>query len=108
MTFEVKLSFQAEKDLRTIYEYIAFELQAVMTASRQLDRLETKILALNTFPTAYPQYQKEPWLSRGLRFLPVDNYLIYFIVDEELKVVTVIRIMYAARDVERALKQTKH
>ena len=40
MSFEVKVMPQAKDDLRGIYEYIAYELQASGNASNQLDRLE--------------------------------------------------------------------
>ena len=53
-----------------------FELQSPENASRQLDHLEEQILSLDTMPERYRKYEKEPWKSRGLRVLPVDNYLV--------------------------------
>ena len=40
MIYDIVISDQAEIDLREIFEYIAFELQAPENASGQLDRLE--------------------------------------------------------------------
>ena len=40
MIYDIVISAQAEIDLRGIFEYIAFELQAPENASGQLDRLE--------------------------------------------------------------------
>lgn len=40
MKYKIEISEQADKDLRNIYEYIAFELQAPENASGQIDRLE--------------------------------------------------------------------
>ena len=74
MIYEVEVSEQADSDLRGIFEYIAFELQSPENASGQLDRLEEQILSLDTMPERYRKYEKEPWKSRGLRVLPVDNY----------------------------------
>ena len=73
MIYEVELSEQADSDLRGIFEYIAFELQSPENASGQLDRLEEQILSLDTMPERYRKYEKEPWKSRGLRVLLVDN-----------------------------------
>lgn len=42
MIFRIEISEQADKDLRNIYEYIAFELQSLENAKCQLDRLEKK------------------------------------------------------------------
>ena len=81
MIYEVEVSQQADSDLREIFEYIAFELQSPINASGQLDRLEKQILSLNTMPERYRRYEKEPWKSRGLRVLPVDNYVVLYIPD---------------------------
>lgn len=52
---------------------------------KQLQRLKKSILGLNEMPKRFPLYQKEPWLSRGMRFVPVDNFLVYYIPDDERK-----------------------
>lgn len=44
MIFEIKISEQADADLRGIFEYIAFELQSPENTSGQLDRLEESIM----------------------------------------------------------------
>ncbi len=36
--------------------------------------------------------------------MPVDNYLVFYCLDRERCVVTVIRVMYAGRDVDSQLK----
>ena len=103
MIYEVELSEQADSDLRGIFEYIAFELQSPGNASGQLDRLEEQILSLDTMPKCYQKYEKESWKSRGLRVLPVDNYVVLYIPDSDKKVVTILRVMYAGRDVDNQL-----
>lgn len=103
MIYEVEVSQQADSDLRGIFEYIAFELQSLKNASGQLDRLEKQILSLNTMPERYRRYEKEPWKSRGLRVLPVDNYVVLYIPDCDKKVVTILRVMYARRDIDHQL-----
>ena len=90
MIYEITLSEHADKDLREIFEYIAFDLQSPENAIGQLDRLEEHILKLHTMPEHYPKYEKEPWKSRELRVLPVDNYLIFYISNSDKKIVTVI------------------
>lgn len=101
--YEVVTTEQAESDLRGIYEYIAFELLSPENAAGQLDRLEENILGLETFPEKFRGYEKEPWKSRGLRVMPVDNYLVFYISDKETETVTVIRVMYDGRDVDNQL-----
>ena len=101
MMFDVQISEQADKDLREIYEYIAFDLQSPVNACSQLDRLEAAIKKLDNMPEKHCRYDREPWLSRGLRVFPVDNYLIYYIPDMDEHVVTIIRVLYGGRDVNK-------
>lgn len=103
MIYEVEVSEQADSDLREIFEYIAYELQSPQNASGQLDRLEEQILSLDTMPERYRKYEKEPWKSCGLRVLPVDNYVVLYIPDSDKKVVTILRVMYAGRDIYNQL-----
>lgn len=104
MIYEVALTDQADADLRGIYEYIAFELLAQENAAGQLDRLEESIFSLEHFPEKFKKYEKEPWHSRGLRAMPVDNYLVLYIQDKGTEVVTVIRVIYNGRDIDKKLR----
>lgn len=103
MIFHVEVSEQAEADLRGIFEYIAFELQSPENARKQLSRLEKQIMSLDEMPECYRRYEKEPWRSRGLRVLPIDNFVIFYIPDKENQIVTIIRVMYNGRNIEEQL-----
>ena len=103
MRYEVTISYQAEQDLREIFEYIAFELLAPENANSQFNRIERAIEKLETFPEKHRQYTKEPWKSRNLRVMPVDNYCVFYIPDREELTVTVIRVIYGGRDIDRQL-----
>ena len=107
MIFDIQISEQADKDLRGIYEYIAFELLSPENALGQLNRLETAINKLDHMPEKHHNYEREPWRGRGLRVFPVDNYLVFYIADTKNKVVTVIRVMYSGRDVDKILSEDK-
>jgi toxin ParE1/3/4 len=104
MIYEVTITDQADADLRGIYEYIALELLSLDNAVGQLKRLEECIIGLENFPEKFRTYGKEPWHSRGLRVMPVDNYLVFYIPDKETGIVTVIRVVYAGRNVDEQLR----
>lgn len=104
MIYKVITTEQADADLRGIYEYIAFELLSPDNAVGQLGRLEEQIVGLEEFPEKFRHYGKEPWHSRGLRVMPVDNYLVFYISDKDAGIITIIRVMYAGRDVDSQLK----
>jgi len=104
MKYDVTFTEQAENDLRGIFEYIAFDLLSPENAAGQLDRIEEKILSLGEYPEKFRQYEREPWKSRNTRVVPVDNYVIFYIPDKTKKLVTVIRVMYSGRDVDKIEK----
>lgn len=106
MIYEVVYSAEARQDLRDIYEYIAYELFVPEIASGQAGRIMKAVRSLEQMPMRYTRYEEEPWHSRGLHFLPVDNYLIFYLPDEATNVVNIIRIMYGGRDVKRQLDET--
>lgn len=92
--YTVEIMPEAIDDLQCIYDYIAYSLKSKTNASAQLDRLEAEISGLAYLPEGFRLYEKEPWHSRGLRMFPVDNYIIFYIVDTETKTVHVLRVMY--------------
>lgn len=105
MTYRVELSAEGNDDLRKIYEYIAFELGMSDSAKVQIHRLEGRIYALETMPERHRRYEKEPWRTRGLRLMPVDNYVVFYIPNDERRVVNVVRIIYGGRNIAAQLEQ---
>lgn len=106
MIFNVVYSSEARQDLRDIYEYIAYELLEPDTAAGQTNRIMKAARSLEQMPMRHRLYEEDPWHSQGLRFLPVDNYLIFYLPDETNNVVNIIRIMYGGRDVKKQLSET--
>lgn len=103
MKYEIEITEKAKSDIRGIYNYIALELLAPETAANQLDRLEKSILGLGFMPSRFRKYGSELWQSRGLRIMPVDNFAVLYIPDKKTKIVTIIRVMYCGRDIEKQL-----
>lgn len=107
MIYEIIVTDQADADLRGVFEYITFELLSPENAAGQLERLENRILNLEEYPEQFKLYEKEPWHSRGLRVMPVDNYLVFYIFNKDAGIVTIIRIIYAGRDIDSQLMNTE-
>ena len=40
----------------------------------------------------------------GMRFLPVDNYTVYYLVDDAEMSVEIVRIFYIGRDIEHLIQ----
>ena len=67
--------------MKAIYEYIALILMETGIAEKQYTGIEKAIDDLDKMPECFRQYEKEPWRSRNLRVMPVDNFLAFYIVD---------------------------
>ena len=96
----VSYSGEALDDLRDIYTYIANELLVPETAAAQVGRIRKKIRSLDFMPARYALVEWEPWHSMGMHQLPVDNYIVYYLVDDEAGIVTVVRVFYGGCDIE--------
>ena len=104
MNYEIVLTPQAQTDLRDIFRYIAFNLQSVQNADGQLSRLEKAIASLDQMPERFRIYDNVKWRERNLRTMPVDNYLVFYIPTHDDCKVTILRVMYGGRDINRQLK----
>ncbi len=54
-------------------------------------------------PERYRLFEKEPWHSRGLRQMPVDNFIVFYIPKTEDKIVNVIRVIYGGRNIDEQI-----
>ena len=100
MTYSVIYSPEAYKDLRSIYMYIAFELLSPGNAKSQIDRIRGGIRKLDIFPEGHSRVDWEPWASMQMHYIPIDNYIVYYLIDTNLQKVEIVRIFYGRRDVE--------
>lgn len=73
MIYKIEISEQATRDLKNLWEYIAFALSAPEYAMRQLDRLEARIKGLEQLPGRYPQYGRAAWCKENLHMMLVDK-----------------------------------
>ena len=96
--YMVKITTQAQEQLKEMISYINYTLQARGTAMKMLDTLQEEIASLDQFPNRVPLTEEEPWRSQGIHKFPVKNYLIYFWVDEETKKVQIIGAVYGRKD----------
>ena len=105
MIWDVSYTDSARRDLQSIYDYIADVLHEPVIAERQTDRIIDAADSLEHMPFRHRLYDYEPWRSIGMRVLPVDNYLVFYLPDESQGIVTIIRVMYGGRDIKKDLGQ---
>jgi toxin ParE1/3/4 len=94
----------AQMDIHEIYKYIAEDLQNPEAAARRIKEIETAIRSLYKMPARFSLISDSYLASKGFRMLPVKTHLVCFIIREDVRAVSVIRILYTRRDWMRILK----
>ena len=94
----------ARKDMLEIVRYISKELQNPDAAERLAEKFIDAAEGVLKFPYATPAYHSIRPLGREYRKIPVQNYLMFYWINEEEKIVTIARVIYAKREHGRLLK----
>ncbi|MCD7847341.1 MAG: type II toxin-antitoxin system RelE/ParE family toxin [Oscillospiraceae bacterium] len=105
MKFKIIYSVQAKRDLRDIHTYIEYGLLEPETAKNVSRKITQRIRSLDKMPMRFRLYDEEPLRSRGLRVLPVDKYLVFYIPDEDEMTVEIAAIIYGGRDIGKQLEE---
>lgn len=107
MKYKVTYTEGAKKDLKGIFGYISEKLLAPGNAAGQTQRIMAAVRKLDNMPHRYKLYEEEPWHSQELRYFSVDNYLVFYKVDDKIRKVYVVRIMYGGRDIRTQLSKSQ-
>ena len=99
MTYNVRIMVKAEEDLSEIVTYISDPLCNPNAADSLLEEFlkETGNIADN--PYMYPLSSDSCLQSEGYhRFIFKKNYIALYLIDDDTKTVSIMRIFYAKRD----------
>lgn len=89
---------KAEQDLDGILQYISQELSDPTAAKNLLKKIFAGIEALTACPQSGKLVQNELLPDKTIRRILVDNYVVYYKIDDYEQAINVIRISYAKRD----------
>lgn len=101
--YTVDITEAAYEDLQAIRVHIADELKSPLNAAKQLERIAGEILSLDILPERYSVVEAEPWRSRGIRHMPVDNYTVFYLIKGNRVIVT--DALYSASDLIARLRK---
>ena len=104
MTYRVRAMQSAQADMREVHRYISEDLQNPDAAVRRVKLLEESIRSLKTMPARFPLVLDDYLASKGFRVMVIKTQLVFFVIREDTKAVSVIRILYVRRDWARLLK----
>ena len=96
--YNIEITEPAEKDLYEIGQYIATELLEPAFAKKVVGEISEAILKLEGLPLRNTLVADERLALCGIRKIIIDNYIVFYIANEEQKTVTIVRILYGRRD----------
>ena len=101
--YKLKFTQAASDDLDQIYTYISGNLLAMQAANDLIDKIQDSVMRLKDFPYLCSFVADEMLKNKGYRKLIVDNFIAFYLVDEEEKQVVIMRILYSAQKYEKLL-----
>ena len=103
--FGYRLTKRAKSDLDGIVSYIAVELANPQAASNFVDKLQDNIEEARTFPESGSLVHNEFLQVENVRKKLVGNYIMYYLPDEEEKIIYILCIVYVKRNLDEILKK---
>lgn len=97
-TYNVFLSDLALSDLMRIHDYVANELREPAVACSLVCKIKEAVDDLEIYPKRHPLVSDFDLANKGYRIFTVGNYLVFYVVTERDKTVSVARILYNRRD----------
>lgn len=102
-SYSLKFTPIASEDLDSIYSYISNNLSAPVAADNLLYKIENDILRLRDFPYSCSYVVDESLKARGYRKLIIDNYIVFYLINEMDKQVVIMRVLYGAQNYQEIL-----
>lgn len=93
----------ARRDMVDIAKYIGVKLANPTAAERLAEKIIESAEKLTDMPYKCPVYTPINPLMHEYRKLIVQNYIMFYWVDEDKKLVTISRIVYSGRDYKKLL-----
>ena len=103
--YNVEVTQIAEQDYYKAEAYIKYELYNQKATAGLAKKLHEAIKDLSFFLTKYPICNDDFLRVWEIRFVPVNNYLLFYIVREDEKTVYVLRFLYSRRDWQKILRK---
>jgi plasmid stabilization system protein ParE len=97
MSFRVVFRKAAERDMNEIEAYLSQFYAG--TVLKFFDKLEKRVNALKEMPFMCPAYENDPFFRR----MVLNDYLLFYSVDEKRKFVVIHRVFHSKRNVDQQM-----
>ena len=101
--YKIELSAKAKNDLKGIVSYIKNELLEPVIAEKYSKLIKERIKSLEYFPEKFAIIDIERIKHYNFRMLVIKNYIVFYRVNKDKKVVNVERILYGGMDWQNML-----
>lgn len=96
--YKIQFSKDARKDIIDIYSYIKYSLQEPTIEKNLVKKIREELYKLEENPTIYAIINDEVIRKREIRKIKVNNYIVFYKVEENNSIVEIVRIMYERRN----------
>ena len=96
--YRVTLTQRAKDDIISIGDYITYNLLAPDTSLNFIKGLKKSISQLQFFPYKFPLIQDNILQNQGIRYLPYNNYYVFYEIIEPMQIVIILRVGYYRRN----------
>ena len=96
--YKLRVMNSAVEDIRSNARYISAVLSNAVAARNLITEIEKAFERIVRNPYMYELYGDKRLADKGYRKVTVKNYMIFYIVDEENKIVNIMRVIYGRRD----------
>ena len=91
----------ARQQLEDAVLYIAVDLCAPDAAMKLVDEVDEAVRRLEEMPYRFPIYHTLYAVKREIRFFPLKNDNVYYVIDEDAKTVEIWRVLHRLQRQER-------
>ncbi|MCL1878352.1 MAG: type II toxin-antitoxin system RelE/ParE family toxin [Defluviitaleaceae bacterium] len=99
MNYRPMILDAANHDIEAIEEYLTKYSRGAVR--RFFEIMKEQIRSLKTMPFSCPEYEIDPFFRRMI----LDDYILFYSVDEKRKMVIVHRIFHHSRDTDRRMAE---
>lgn len=100
MAYNLIISPSFENDISDTLNYISNKLYSPLSAQNLLNKAEKIISNINDNPFLYPKCRNEKLAQKGYHYAIVNNYLLFYSVDEDTEQINILRFLYSGRNID--------
>ena len=105
MSYNIYITATAERDILRAADHIEFTLKNPTAADHLLDSVTEQINSLGDMPEKFRLVDDPVLASWEIRFVIVNNYLAFYMIDKRKQLVIVVRFLYQKSNWNSILRQ---